>query len=158
MTRTGWGIPIALAAMVTLGGCQDGGVPGPAQEGGFWGDFWDANVGGAGGGAGSPDSDGDGLSDAEEQKLGSNPSKPDSDGDGWVDGDEVDQYTDPVDADDHPYTGGWDIGACRHDLDATGDGVGQVTDNFELIDQFGDTLKLHDFCHKEVLLVGAAFW
>jgi hypothetical protein len=33
----------------------------------------------------APDSDGDGLSDAEEAKLGSNPLNPDTDGDGWGD-------------------------------------------------------------------------
>ena len=29
---------------------------------------------------------------------------------------------------------------------------------FELKDQFGDTLKLHDFCDKVVLLVSSATW
>jgi hypothetical protein len=33
----------------------------------------------------APDSDGDGLSDAEEARLGSNPRSPDTDGDGWSD-------------------------------------------------------------------------
>lgn len=43
------------------------------------------------------DSDKDGLTDAEEQQLGTNPLKPDSDGDGLSDGDEVNIWrTDPL--------------------------------------------------------------
>lgn len=46
------------------------------------------------------DSDGDGLSDEDEQKLGTDPNNPDTDGDGLLDGDEVEEYkTDPNDAD-----------------------------------------------------------
>ncbi|MGC6507710.1 MAG: hypothetical protein ACON4U_04795 [Myxococcota bacterium] len=41
------------------------------------------------------DPDGDGLTDAQEQALGTNPSNPDSDGDGVNDGDEVADGTDP---------------------------------------------------------------
>ena len=46
------------------------------------------------------DSDGDGLSDAEEIRLGTDRFKSDSDGDGISDGDEVNQYhTDPLNSD-----------------------------------------------------------
>lgn len=46
------------------------------------------------------DSDGDGLSDAEELKLGTNPHNPDTDGDGLTDGEEVKKYnTDPLNPD-----------------------------------------------------------
>ena len=46
------------------------------------------------------DSDNDGLTDAEEAALGTDPDNPDSDGDGINDGDEVNQTgTDPLDAD-----------------------------------------------------------
>jgi hypothetical protein len=41
------------------------------------------------------DSDDDGLNDAEEVMLGTNPLSPDTDGDGLYDGDEVDQGTNP---------------------------------------------------------------
>ena len=44
------------------------------------------------------DSDGDGLSDAKEAILGTNPNNPDSDGDGMSDGDEVAYGTNPLDA------------------------------------------------------------
>ena len=42
------------------------------------------------------DSDGDGLTDAEEEALGTDPNNPDSDGDGILDGDEVTLGTDPT--------------------------------------------------------------
>lgn len=41
------------------------------------------------------DTDGDGLTDAEEQLLGTNPTKVDTDGDGYKDGDEVKNGYDP---------------------------------------------------------------
>ncbi len=43
------------------------------------------------------DTDGDGLTDAQEVQLGTNPNNPDTDGDGLTDGDEVNKYhTDPL--------------------------------------------------------------
>lgn len=46
------------------------------------------------------DSDGDGLSDAEEIRLGTDPKNPDTDGDGLTDGEEVKKYlTDPLNPD-----------------------------------------------------------
>ena len=93
-----------------------------------------------------------------ELELGTDPDKPDTDADGWTDLEEVEGNTDPLLADDHPYTGGWAIGACRNDVESTGHDVGDIADDFELVDQFGDTLRLHDFCDRQVLLVSAAFW
>jgi hypothetical protein len=50
--------------------------------------------------AGQQDSDGDGLTDAEEMQLGTDPNNPDTDGDGLLDGEEVKTYTtDPLKAD-----------------------------------------------------------
>lgn len=43
------------------------------------------------------DEDGDGLTNAEEEALGTNPENSDSDGDGYTDKDEVDAGTDPLD-------------------------------------------------------------
>ena len=104
------------------------------------------------------DLDGDGLSTAEEIELGSDPENPDTDGDGWTDGEEVAGNTDPTDAADHPYTGGWLIDACRHDIQATGNELGDIAEDFGLHDQFGDEVHLHDFCGKEVVLITAALW
>jgi hypothetical protein len=44
------------------------------------------------------DADGDGLSDAEERELGTDPENADSDGDGTSDGDEVTDGSDPLDS------------------------------------------------------------
>lgn len=51
------------------------------------------------GGSSDPDSDGDGISDAGEVILGTDPSNPDTDGDGIDDGTELVGLTDPLDAD-----------------------------------------------------------
>lgn len=104
------------------------------------------------------DSDGDGLTDSEEAALGTDPLAADTDGDGWDDLAEVDGNTDPTVASDHPYTGGWAIGDCRDSIVGTGANVGDIANDFALLDQHGDTLHLHDFCDREVLLVSAAFW
>src|SRR5438128_1455710 len=47
----------------------------------------------------NPDTDGDGLSDGEEAALGPDPDDPDTDGDGIADGAEVAMGLDPNDAD-----------------------------------------------------------
>ncbi|MCB9673539.1 MAG: TlpA family protein disulfide reductase [Alphaproteobacteria bacterium] len=105
------------------------------------------------------DSDGDGLLDSEEAVLGTDPTRSDTDGDGWSDGDEVlYENTLPNDASDRPYVGGWHKGDCRWDVQSSGNNVGQVAQNFELVDQYGDTLRLHDFCDRAVLLVSSADW
>jgi hypothetical protein len=104
------------------------------------------------------DADGDGAVNSAEEAAGSDPALPDSDGDNWLDGEEIAQSTDPNDGEDHPYTGGWAIDACRDSIESTGNAVGQVAYNFELPDQFGDTVRLHDFCNRVIYLVFGAFW
>jgi len=47
----------------------------------------------------NPDSDGDGISDGDELKIGTDPLKADSDGDGVSDGDEVKDNTNPKESD-----------------------------------------------------------
>ncbi len=103
------------------------------------------------------DSDRDGLLDDAEDLAGTDPALPDTDGDDWDDGDEVGSFTDPLDATDHPYTGGWPIGACRDSIEGTGWGVGFTVNNFELEDQYTDLVKLHDFCQQAILLTAYDF-
>ncbi len=54
---------------------------------------------------GDVDSDGDGLTDAEEDALGTDPNDPDSDDDTFSDGDEVAAGTDPLDPNSYPGDG-----------------------------------------------------
>jgi hypothetical protein len=105
-----------------------------------------------------PDSDGDGLSDAEEELLGSDPENSDTDGDGYTDGEEVDAYTDPLDDSCYPYTGGWPRGPWPADLQSTGTSVGDIAENFVLTDQFGENVKLWSFYGQVVLIKNAAPW
>ena len=121
----------------------------------------DGNDGGGGGGndgGGNADDDHDGLTNAEEDSLGTDPNQADSDGDGYDDGDEVDAYTDPLSGDDHPYTGGYPIDSCHFDVSSTGNGVGQIAKNFTLKDMHGESVRLHDFCDRAVVVVVSAAW
>ena len=104
------------------------------------------------------DSDGDGVSDAEEEELGTNPNEEDSDGDGYTDGEEIEQGFDPIDPDDHPFAGGYNVARCDPTPSSTGNAPGQVAEDFALVDQFGEQVRLSDFCGNAVLLVAAAFW
>jgi hypothetical protein len=103
------------------------------------------------------DGDRDGLLDDEEDALGTDPAVADSDQDTWVDGEEFYAYTDPLDPSDHPYTGGWPIGACRHSLQGAGWSDGQVVPNTSALDQFNDPVKVHDFCEVPYLFTYYAF-
>jgi hypothetical protein len=104
------------------------------------------------------DADGDGLLDPAEVVAGSDPTVADTDGDGYLDGDEVRQNTSPVDANDKPYLMGWPIDSCRQDISGNGTKEGEVAGDFALLDQFGETVHLYDFCNQVVYLVFAAFW
>lgn len=73
-------------------------------------------------------------------------------GDSGDDGDPVDEPP------GSPYAGGWDIGTCQDQISPTGTGVGQVVPDFLLYDQFGDQVRLYDFCHEAVYIVAGAFW
>jgi thiol-disulfide isomerase/thioredoxin len=83
----------------------------------------------------------------------------DSDMDGWTDAEEELRNTDPLSALDVPYTGGWPIGDCRNDVEADSSlSQGGIAPNFEGVDMYGDTVRLHDFCHMAVMVVTGAEW
>ena len=134
-------------------GCGDPDGP-DADDGGNGG-----NDGGNGGGndGGNDDSDkdndGDGLTNGEEDQLGTDKDKADTDGDGYDDGEEVERYTDPLSANDHPYTGGYPGRQLPWDVNATGNNPGQVAKNFTLKDAHGEQVRLHDFCDRVVVVV-----
>ena len=104
------------------------------------------------------DRDGDGLTNAEEAAIGSNPDAADTDRDTWDDGIEVDNHTDPLDGFDHPYEGGWAIDPCRDETYGSSNTPGSVAEQFSLMDQHGDPVRLHDFCDRVVVLASAAEW
>jgi hypothetical protein len=102
------------------------------------------------------DLDEDGLLD--ESEWGSDPQNPDSDGDGFEDGFEVSQERDPMDATSFPYIGGWLIDTeCNDELAATGNGEGEVAEDFAIVDQYGQEFRFHDFCNRSILLEMSGF-
>ena len=133
-----------LASLLLAVGCE------PAEL-----TFPGSDLGDLGNGPGEvADSDGDGLTDDEEAELGSDPDSADTDFDGWDDYEEFVRNTDPTDGTDKPYTGGWPIGDCRDDIQADSTlSEGGIAPDFELVDMYGDTVRLHDFCHMAILVV-----
>jgi len=123
-----------------------------------WGGSGSGSSSGSSSGSDSVDSDGDGLTDDEEIALGLDPNNADTDGDGYTDGAEDNSYTNPLDPEDHPYEGGWPIDSCRNDITPTGSfTVGEIVQNYTFTDQFGEEIRLHDFCNHVVLLEHAGF-
>ena len=98
-------------------------------------------------GAGDLDSDGDGLSDAEERQIKTDPFNPDTDGDGLSDGEEVRVYkTDPLnpDSDYDGLTDGAEVRVYKTDpLNADTDG-GKVADGHEVIEDGTNPLDPKD--------------
>ena len=57
------------------------------------------------------------------------------------------------------YEGGWQIATeCNETIEATGNAVGDITDSTALLAQSGDTVNIHDFCDRAILIVTGAFW
>ena len=98
------------------------------------------------------DDDGGGLNVVPQY-----PPDSDNDDDGYTYAEEMEYGSDPQDADDVPYSGGWVKGDCRYDIQPTGNSVGDVAENLGLTDQFGDVVYLHDFCDRVVVLEYSAF-
>lgn len=94
--------------------------------------------------SGNDDWDGDGLSNEDEMRIGTDPRNPDTDGDGLTDGDEVHRYhTDPLnkDTDGDGLTDGEEVLKYHTDplnKDTDGDGL---TDGEEVLVYHTDPLK-----------------
>jgi hypothetical protein len=81
----------------------------------------------------------------------------DEDNDGYTNGEETSMGSDPLDGADVPYMGGWVKDAdCRFDVNPTGNDEGQVAEDMVVIDQFGEELRLHDFCGRVLLIESTA--
>lgn len=109
------------------------------------------------------DSDGDGLTDLEEEALGTNSDDTDSDDDGFSDGEEVLAETNPGYRYSHPYEGGYNVGYCNNIPAPTGPtGVassgapgykrGDVVENYTMLDQHGEEVDLYSFCDRTVMI------
>jgi len=112
----------------------------------------------------SVDSDGDGLTDYEEAtELNTDPTQKDSDGDGYWDPWEITEGSDPMDADSKIYIGGWPYqpdkkeGAAQADANLS---VGAEMTRVKLLDQFGEEVDLFDFSkHGKLTIVDvSAIW
>ncbi len=122
------------------------------------------------------DSDEDGLDDGAEIDEGTDPLLADTDGDGYLDGEEVEGGTSPLSEYSHPYTGGYNVGYCETMPTATGPTgtaslnhggqvyewpyyqVGDIVENFSLLDQYGETVDLYSFCGQYLVIAFGAFW
>jgi len=111
--------------------------------------YWGARVPQKFTATGGPvDSDGDGLSDAQEAEIGTDPLDPDTDKDGLTDGEEVNKYkTDPLNPDtdyDGLTDGNDEVHKYRTDpLKRDTDG-GKVADGHEVIEDSTDPLDPSD--------------
>jgi Bacterial TSP3 repeat len=107
---------------------------------------------------GPSDSDGDGLSDAEEGTHGTDPNNPDTDGDGYQDGAEVNNdASDPLNPYSHQFQGGYPPGPGP-EWQGQGWNVGQVMPDIALMDQYGEQIHLHGFSGWALLLFFGAVW
>lgn len=95
------------------------------------------------------DTDGDGIDDHRELTAGLDPLSSDTDGDGYPDGAEVEGGSDPADAGSWLYRGGWPYNPDKDALEETAtEGmvqVGQQLSRARLLDQHGDLVDLYDF-------------
>jgi len=144
---------ILIIAICSLGCLPDLNESGDLDSGAFYDDTGDTDMYEPS----DDDLDGDGLTNEEEEEYGTSPYKADSDQDGYDDGVEVDAGTNPADPSDHPYMGGWPIDSCRNDLDGEGWEPGVVVEDVAWVDQYGDAVKLHDFCGHGYILNPTTF-
>lgn len=93
----------------------------------------------------------------------------DSNGDGDADPDtgegEEDTTTGPpVCEATFPYMGNWDVGCCQDEIQPQngwapgGVGVGTIMPDYYFTDQFGEEIRLYDFCHDAVWFEYVALW
>ena len=104
------------------------------------------------------DTDGDGLSDLEERDLGTDGTQYDTDGDGYSDYEENQAGSDPTDDGDVIYEGGWPYNTDKDSIDGLAlterIRVGDTIGRFIGFDQYGDEVDLYDFAgHGKMVAV-----
>ncbi len=113
----------------------------------------------------SDDSDGDSLKDGEElNDFGTDPLSEDSDEDGYHDNWELDEGTDPNDEESRIYEGGWPYNPNKDDIADPGfEGTaaeGELLPRFQWVDQFGQEVDIYDFAGqgKPVVIDLSGVW
>ena len=106
------------------------------------------------------DTDGDGVLDRDEERYGTNPNDADSDGDGYLDGYELAVGTDPNDANDAPVvyvdqanSSGVEDGSREHPFNTVREGLNAASEKFTVLVAPG-IYKETLTVSKEVRLVG----
>ncbi|PRP91628.1 hypothetical protein ENSA5_53880 [Enhygromyxa salina] len=98
------------------------------------------------------DPDGDGLTNAEEDELGTDPNKADSDDDTYWDSWEVTEGTDPLDYESRIYVGFWPYNPNKDELEqgtwaTASHALGSQFPRASFLDQHGDTVEIYDFAN-----------
>lgn len=114
----------------------------------------------------SADSDEDGVDDATEYEMGLDPNSVDSDGDGYEDSWEIAEGSDPADESSLIYKGGWPYQPDKDSYNAptstaeTDSSLGSALPRFELMDQFGEQVDIYDFAGqgKYIVVDVSAMW
>ena len=158
--------PWLLAAALVLGGCFDTSDD-KSDEDDEDDDFF------ADGGSGGGGETGGGEEGGGEEGGGSTGADPDADddGDGFTNAEEEEAGTNPDYEYSHPYTGDYNVGRCEDGVASGTPGpsgtdsyggplykVGDIAENFSLMDQHGEMVDLYSFCGQTVMLVSGAFW
>lgn len=98
------------------------------------------------------DTDGDGLVDGAEVEVGADPLLVDTDEDGYSDRDEVYEGTDPADPDSRIYEGGWPYVFDKSVIEPGASDFRALGERFmrlQLVDQHGETVDLYDFYNDD---------
>ncbi len=112
----------------------------------------------------NPDSDEDGMLDGEEDDFGSDPTLRDTDGDGYSDFSEFQENTDPNDDTSVVFESGWPHNPFKDDIADPGMGasarVGDLVGNLTTEDQFGNPTELYNWGGqgKYILVDVSAEW
>lgn len=136
---------MGLGLALLCAGCDDAGDSDTAADGVL-------DEGDTGNAEATGDGDGDLGGDGD----------PTGDGDPGGDGDPADTGEPTCDG-TSPYMGGWDIGCCQAEVVGNGwypGGViaGSVLPDWTFTDQYGDAVRVYDFCHKAIYFDYAAMW
>lgn len=141
------------------GAASDPWGPDGEDEDDSWGDDSGEDPSGGDPSGGSTDptgSDPSGGDPSGGDPSGGDPSGGDPTGGDPSGGDPTDDSGDSGDSGStgtSPYTGGWDVGDCQASIPAGSGYAGDIAGT----DQFGESVQLHDFCHKAVLVVVGTF-